>query len=78
MLDNQERIHKHSVQKLKEESEQVALLRISHLRQSQVSQLEIVDVQLRKTREALDEKNQQFEELEKRTLRKIEGLTQEN
>lgn len=53
-IDNQERLHKNVVMKLREDSEQAALLKISNLRQSQVSQLEIVDTQLRKTREALE------------------------
>ena len=59
-IDSQERIHKNFVLKFKEESEQAALMRISNLRQSQVSQLEVVDAQLRKTREALEEKNAQL------------------
>ena len=61
MLDDQERIHKYTVQKLKEESEHAALLRISNLRQSQVSQIEVIDSQLKKTREALEEKTAELE-----------------
>ena len=56
----------------------MALLRISNLRQSQIGQLEIVDIQLRKTREALEEKSLELEEMEKASRRKIENLTHEN
>lgn len=66
------------MQRLREESEQIALLRISNLKQSQFSQIEIIDVQLKKTREALEEKSFALEEMEKSTARKIEGLINEN
>lgn len=39
MLEDQERAHRYAIQRLKEESEQIALLRISNLKQSQFSQI---------------------------------------
>ena len=78
MLEDQERLHKHVLQKMREDAEQAAFLKISNLRQSQVSQIEAIDHQLKKAKEAVEEKEIQLEELEKTTSRKIEALTHEN
>ena len=78
MLEDQERLHKHVLQKMREDAEQAAFLKISNLRQSQVSQIEAIDCQLKKAKDAVEEKEMQLEELEKTTSRKIEALTHEN
>ena len=63
LLEDQEKAHRHAINRMKEESEQISLLRISNLKQSQFSQIELIEAQLKKTKEVLEEKNHQFEQL---------------
>ena len=72
-----ERIKKQDIQKLKEEYEHMTYLHINNIKNSQISEMEVVETQLRKYKEALALKTEEYDNLKYSNVREKERLQAE-